>query len=198
MSAQTVIQLLTDWRGGNVAAFDKLMPIVYDELQRIARHHLRHESSGHSFQAEDLVHETYLKLINYQEIDWQNREHFFAVAANIMRHVLVDHARSNQRAKRGGKTVHIVFNEETTAKSATNLEREIDLLALDQALNRLAEFDERKSRIIELRYFGGLSYTETAALLGVSEITIKRDWLIARAWLFRTLAGRRPARFLQH
>ncbi len=189
MSVQAVTQLLVDWRNGNEAAFNQLMPIVYDELRRIARRYLKREGSGHSLQTADLVNEAYLKLINQQDVDWQNRAHFFAVASNIMRHLLVDHARTRQRAKRGGQAIHIALNDETTAKAATGSDKKIDLLALDQALNRLAEFDARKSRIVELRYFGGLSFEETALVLGVSEITIKRDWLKARAWLFRALGG---------
>lgn len=195
MSVQVVTQLLVDWRNGNEAAFNQLMPIVYDELRRIAHRYLRREGSGHSLQTADLVNEAYLKLINQQDVDWQNRAHFYAVSANIMRHLLVDHARTRQRAKRGGQTILIAFNDETTAQSTPNSAKSIDLLALDQALNRLAEFDERKSRIVELRYFGGLSYEETAVVLGVSEITIKRDWLKARAWLYRAMGGGSPDDF---
>ena len=189
MSSQTVTQLLLDWRGGNEAAFNQLIPMVYDELRGIARRYLKHEDSGHSLQSADLVNEAYLKLVNQQEVDWQNRAHFFAVSANIMRHLLVDHARSRQRAKRGGQVIRITLNEETNANNSATENRKLDLLALDEALNRLAEFDQRKSRIVELRYFGGLSFEETAEVLGVSEITIKRDWLKARAWLFRALGG---------
>lgn len=189
MSAQVVTQLLLDWRKGNEEAFNQLMPIVYDELRRIARRYLKREGSGNSLQTADLVNEAYLKLINQQDVNWQNRAHFFAVAANIMRHLLVDHARTRHRAKRGGQTILIAYHDETTAKPTTNPQKTIDLLALDQALDRLAQLDERKSRIVELRYFGGLSFEETAAVLGVSEITIKREWLKARAWLYRTLGG---------
>ncbi len=189
MTEQSVTQLLLDWRNGNEAAFNQLMPLVYDELRRVARRHLNLEGSGHSLQTSDLVNEAYLKLVNQQEVDWQNRAHFFAVSANIMRHLLVDHARARGRAKRGGDVIRITLNEEITSKAVAEHERKIDLLALDQALDRLAEFDQRKSRIVELRYFAGLSYEETAVVLGVSEITIKRDWLKARAWLFRALGG---------
>lgn len=171
------------------------MPLVYDELRRVARRHLNQERDGHSLQTSDLVNEAYLKLVNQQEVDWQNRAHFFAVSANIMRHLLVDHARTRGRAKRGGHVIHIALNEELAPQPVAEHERKMDLLALDEALNRLAEFDQRKSRIVELRYFGGLSYEETAVVLGVSEITIKRDWLKARAWLFRALGGGRPDDF---
>ncbi len=195
MTEQSVTQLLLDWRNGNEAAFNQLMPLVYDELRRVARRHLNQEGSGHSLQTSDLVNEAYLKLVNQQEVDWQNRAHFFAVSANIMRHLLVDHARARGRAKRGGDVIRITLNEEITSKAVAEHERKLDLLALDQALDRLAEFDQRKSRIVELRYFGGLSYEETAVVLGVSEITIKRDWLKARAWLFRALGGGHPDDF---
>ncbi len=195
MSEQSVTQLLLEWRSGNEAAFNQLMPLVYDELRGVARRYLNQEGSGHSLQTSDLVNEAYLRLVNQQELDWQNRAHFFAVAASIMRHLLVDHARTRGRAKRGGDVIRITLNEEITSKSVAEHERKIDLLALDQALDRLAEFDQRKSRIVELRYFAGLSYEETAVVLGVSEITIKRDWLKARAWLFRALSGGRPDDF---
>lgn len=195
MVEQSVTQLLLEWRSGNEAAFNQLMPLVYDELRRVARRYLNQEGSGHSLQTSDLVNEAYLKLVNQQEVDWQNRAHFFAVAANIMRHLLVDHARTRGRAKRGGNVIRITLNEEITSKAVAEHEKKIDLLALDQALNRLAEFDLRKSRIVELRYFAGLSYEETAVVLGVSEITIKRDWLKARAWLFRALGGGQPDDF---
>jgi len=195
MSSQTITQLLLDWRGGNEAAFNQLVPMVYDELRGIARRYLKHEDSGHSLQSADLVNEAYLKLVNQHEVDWQNRAHFFAVSANIMRRLLVDHARSHHRAKRGGQVIRITLNEETSAKNSDTQTTKLDLLALDQALDRLAELDQRKSRIVELRYFGGLSYEETAVVLGVSEITIKRDWLKARAWLFRALGGGQPDDF---
>ena len=195
MSELSVTQLLLDWRGGNESAFNQLIPLVYDELRGIARRYLKHEDSGHSLQSADLVNEAYLKLVNQQEVDWQNRAHFFAVSANIMRHLLVDHARSRHRAKRGGQVIRITLNEETSANTSAAQNRKLDLLALDEALDRLAEFDQRKSRIVELRYFGGLSFEETAEVLGVSEITIKRDWLKARAWLFRALGGGQPDDF---
>lgn len=189
MAEQSVTQLLLDWRSGNEAAFNLLIPLVYDELRRVARRYLNREGSRVSLQTSELVNEVYLKLVNQQEMNWQNRAHFFAVAANIMRHLLVDHARTRGRSKRGGNVIRIPLNEEIASKADARHEKTIDLLALDQALCRLAEFDQRKSRIVELRYFGGLSYEDTAMVLGVSEITIKRDWLKARAWLFRALGG---------
>ena len=184
MSVQAVTQLLVDWRNGNEAAFNQLMPIVYDELRRIARRYLKREGSGHSLQTADLVNEAYLKLINQQDVDWQNRAHFFAIAAQVMRHLLVDHARSKQYAKRGGGAQQITLDEGV----AVAPEHSVELLALHEALERLAVVDKRKSRIVELRYFGGLTSEETAEVLGVSEITVKREWLKAKAWLFRELS----------
>lgn len=195
MSEQSVTKLLLDWRSGDESAFNLLIPIVHEELQRIARRYLKDETMRQSLQTADLVNEAYLKLINQKDLDWQNRAHFLAVAANVMRHLLVDHARSRNRAKRGGQAIRITLNEEITAPNASAQSRKIDLLALDQALDRLAQFDQRKSRIVELRYFAGLSYGEIAEVLAVSEITIKRDWLKARAWLFRALGGGIPDDF---
>lgn len=194
-SQQNVTQLLIAWNNGDESARDELLPLVYQELHRLAGRYLGWERTGHTLQATALVHEAYLRLVNQQEVNWQNRAHFFAVSANIMRHLLVDHARSRQRAKRGGQVIRITLNEETNANNSATENRKLDLLALDEALNRLAEFDQRKSRIVELRYFGGLSFEETAEVLGVSEITIKRDWLKARAWLFRALGGGQPDDF---
>jgi len=184
--ATSVTQLLLDWRNGNQAALDQLIPLVYDQLRRIARRYVNREGQGHSLHTADLVNEVYLKLVNQQEADWQDRAHFFAVSAQIMRHLLVDHARSKQRAKRGGGAIQVALKEELVSTSQTP---GIDLLALDQALDRLAQHDERKCRIVELRYFGGLSVEETAEVLGLSAITIKREWLKARAWLFQALSA---------
>jgi RNA polymerase sigma factor (TIGR02999 family) len=182
-SQQEITQLLMDWRGGDRAALEKLLPLVYDELHRLAQHYLRRESPGHTLQATALVNEAYLRLIDQQRSDWQNRAHFFAVAARVMRHLLVDHARSRRYRKRGGGALRVSLEE---ADAATP-EPALDLLALDEALERLAAIDERKVLIVELRYFGGLSFEETAAALGLSEVTVKRDWLKARAWLYREL-----------
>jgi RNA polymerase sigma-70 factor, ECF subfamily len=184
--ATSVTQLLLDWRNGNQQALDQLIPLVYDELRQIARRYVNREGRGNSLHTADLVNEVYLKLVNQPAADWQNRAHFFAVSAQIMRHLLVDHARAKQRAKRGGATIQVALKEEIVSTSPQP--PGIDLLALDQALDRLAQHDERKCRIVELRYFGGLSVEETAEVLGLSPITIKREWLKARAWLFQALS----------
>jgi RNA polymerase sigma factor (TIGR02999 family) len=181
--SQQVTQLLLDWRNGNRTAFDQLMPLVYDELRKIAKRHMGRERDGHTLQTTALVNEAYLRLVDQQDVAWQNRAHFFAISAQIMRHLLVDHARARQYAKRGGGAVQVSLAEDAAATP----ERSIDLLALDHALTRLARFDERKSKIVELRFFAGLSAVETAEVLGLSEITIKREWLKAKAWLYREL-----------
>lgn len=178
-----VTQLLFDWRSGNQDALNQLMPLVYDELRGLAKRYMRREDASHTLQTNALVNEAYLRLVNQQNVDWQNRAHFFAIAAQVMRHLLVDHARSKQYAKRGGGAQQITLDE----GSAIALEQSVELLALNQALDRLAAIDARKSKIVELRYFGGLTSEETAEVLGVSEITVKREWLKAKAWLFREL-----------
>lgn len=179
-----VTQLLVDWRNGNQDALNQLMPLVYDEMRGLAKRYMSRERDGHTLQTNALVNEAYLRLINQQGIDWQNRAHFFAIASQIMRHLLVDHARSKQYAKRGGGSQQVTLNEGTALVD----ERPIEVLALNEALDRLAAIDPRKGRIVELRYFGGLSSEETAEVLGVSEITVKREWLKAKAWLFRELS----------
>lgn len=188
-STQEVTRLLVAWREGNEKALDELLPIVYDELRRIARRYLSREEPGHTLQATALVNEAYLRLVNHQNFDFQNRAHFFAVAARIMRHLLVDHARSYQYAKRGGGAVQVTLDEALDV--AAQESKLADVLALDEALHRLAEVDQRKCQIVELRYFGGLSVEETAAVLEISEITVKREWAKAKAWLYRELKGNR-------
>jgi RNA polymerase sigma-70 factor (ECF subfamily) len=183
LSQHEITRLLIDWRGGDRAALEKLMPLVYDELRRLARHYLSQERPGHTLQATALVNEAYLRLIDQQNSDWQNRTHFFAVAARIMRHLLVDHARARRYAKRGGGAQQVSLDE----AAAVTPEISFDLLALDEALNRLAAIDERKVVIVELRYFGGLNAGETAEAMRLSEITVKREWLKAKAWLYREL-----------
>jgi RNA polymerase sigma factor (TIGR02999 family) len=182
-SPHEVTQLLVEWRNGDAAAFDKLLPLVYDELRRIASRYMKRERAGHTLQTTALVNEAYLRLVNQQGIDWQDRAHFFAVAAQVMRRLLVDHARTNHYAKRGGNAVQVTLDEGAIVAESQNVE----ILALDEALTRLATVDERKVKIVELRYFGGLSAEETAAVLELSEITVKREWLKAKAWLFREL-----------
>lgn len=182
-SPQEVTQLLVDWRGGDQAALDKLMLLVYDELHALARRYMKQERGDHTLQTTALVNEAYLKLVGGQSPDWQNRAHFFAVAAQVMRHLLIDHARSKRYARRGGSTVRITLDENVAASPGES----VDLLALNEALDRLDAIDERKRRIVELRYFSGLSVEETAEVLGLSVITIKREWLKAKAWLYREL-----------
>ena len=182
---QDVTQLLVAWRGGNKEALNSLFPLVYEELRRLAKHYMSRERAGHTLQTTALVNEAYLRLVNQSQVEWQSRAHFFAIAAQIMRHLLVDHARSQQYAKRGGGAQRVTLDE----TAAINAEDQTTLLALDEALSRLGALDERKLRIVELRYFGGLSAEETAEVLGVSAITIKREWLKAKAWLYRELSS---------
>ncbi|HYG10436.1 MAG TPA: sigma-70 family RNA polymerase sigma factor [Pyrinomonadaceae bacterium] len=180
-----VTALLLDWSDGDRDAPAKLMPLVYDELRRLARNHLRRERADHTLQPTALVNEVYLRLIDQQRVSWHNRAQFFGMAAQLMRHVLVDHARSRAAAKRGG-LVHKLSLDEA---SMTPEEVAAELVALDEALVRLAAIDERKSRIVEMRFFGGLSVEETAEALGISDKTVMRDWRIAKMWLLRELSG---------
>lgn len=171
--------LLDQYREGQAEAFGKLMTLVYDDLRRIAAWQLQTERSEHTLQPTALVHEAYLKLAGQNPVDWQNKAHFFALAAQVMRHILVDHARAKQRAKRGAGQVGVSMDE------ALDLSRpsEPGLVELDEALNTLARQDERKCRVVELRYFGGLSIEETADALGISPATVRREWTLAKAWL---------------
>jgi RNA polymerase sigma factor (TIGR02999 family) len=184
-SSQDVTELLDQWRNGNKSALDALLPLVYNELHSLAHRHIRGERADHTLQTTALVNEAYLKLINQKTVSWQNRAHFFAVAAQVMRHILVDYARARRYSKRGGGAHRVSLDD----APILSRERSSEIVALDEALKRLADFDERKSRIVEMRYFGGLSVEETAAVLGVSAITVKREWLKARAWLYRELSG---------
>lgn len=179
--SQEVTQLLAAWSEGDRAALDKLLPLVEGELHRLAHCYMDHEREGHTLQTTALVNEAYLKLIE-QKVDWQSRAHFFGIAAQIMRRILIDHARKHLGPKHGGgKTISL---EDVAAVSN---ERAAELVALDEALNTLAKVDERKSRLVELRYFGGLSIEETAAVMGVSDETVRREWLRAKAFLHREL-----------
>jgi RNA polymerase sigma factor (TIGR02999 family) len=182
-SQPDVTQLLLDWSKGDQASLDKLLPVVYQELRRLAQHYLRQERPDHTLQATALVHEAYLKLIDTRNVEWQNRAHFFAVAAQVMRHILVDMARERRAQKRGGG-LKLPLEE---AMGLPGEGGDVNLLALDEALGRLAEIDPQQSRVIELRYFGGLSVEETAKALGVSPRTVKREWRVARAWLHREM-----------
>jgi RNA polymerase sigma factor (TIGR02999 family) len=182
-SPQDVTKLLAEWSKGDRAALETLMPLVYSELRRVAGHYLGQEKQGHTLSPTALVHEAYLRLVT-QKVPWQSRAHFFSVAAQMMRRILVDHARSHQYAKRGGGAMTL----ELTAAVAEPDRRELDLLALDDALQSLAKLDERQSRMVELRFFAGLSIEETSEVLGVSAPTVKREWASARAWLFREIS----------
>ena len=175
--------ILKDWSGGKRESADVLLSLVYDELRRIARQYLRKERADHTLQPTALVHEAYMKLIDISDVSWQDRAHFFAVASNVMRHILVDHARARQTEKRGGEAQRIALED------AVNLsdKSDIDLLALDEAMHQLAEFDAQQSKIVELRFFGGLTIEETAHVIGISPATVKREWTMAKAWLFRRM-----------
>lgn len=180
---QEVTRNLIEWRNGNQAAIEKILPVVYDELKRSARRNLRRESADISVQTIELINEAYLKLVDQRESDWQNRAHFFAVAARVMRNILVDRARAGQFAKRGGGAQKVSMDEILIAAP----ERDVNVIDLHEALTTLSALDDRKSRIVELRYFGGLSVEETAEVLGISGITVKREWLKAKAWLYQAL-----------
>ena len=183
-----VTQVLLDWNSGDQGATERLIPLVYDELRALARRYLQRERSDHTLQATGLVHEAYLRLVDQDSMTWANRAHFFAVAAQIMRHLLVDHARSRQTAKRGGVREKLEFDEALAPAE----EPTVDLLALDDALKELVAFDERKSRIVELRFFGGLTTEEIANVLAISPSTIQREWRIAKAWLRRKITDGEP------
>ncbi len=180
-----ITRYLQDWRNGNASALDEVLPIVYSELRKIARRYRSKERGEHTLQTTEIINEAYLKLLNQSENDWQDRAHFFAVASRVMRNLLVDYARTKNYQKRGSGAEKVSLEDVALFAS----EPDAQILALDEALKNLAIFDERKSRIVELRYFGGLSALETAEVLGVSEITVKREWLKAKAWLYNEIAG---------
>ena len=184
-SPNEITEQLIAWSKGDDAALEQLIPAVYQELRRMADHYLRGEDSGHSLQPTALVHEAYLRLIDQTKVEWQNRAHFFGVAAQMMRRILIDHAKAKHRVKRGGTAVKVMLDENVNFTQ----ERASELLALDDALESLARMDERKSRIVELRYFGGLTVEETAEVLGISDKTVMRDWNLAKAWLYRELTS---------
>jgi RNA polymerase sigma factor (TIGR02999 family) len=182
-----VTELLSQYRGGKREALDLLVPIVYGELRKIAARYLRAEWAHHTLQPTALVHEAYIRLIDQREVEWQSRAHFYGVAAQLMRRLLVDHARGRKRHKRGGGMLMVPLEDNDVAGPAPD--EGVDLIALDDALGRLASLSEQQGRIVELRYFGGLSIEETAEVLGVSTMTVKRGWAMARAWLHRELSG---------
>jgi RNA polymerase sigma factor (TIGR02999 family) len=166
-------------------ALDKLMPVVYDELRRQAARYLRREQAGHTLQTTALIHEAYLRLVDQRNVQWQNRAHFFGIAAQMMRRILVDHARTKKRVKRGGSDVKISLADAAILVP----EQDLDVVALDEALTRLAEIDEQQSRVVELRFFSGLTVEETAEVMGISPATVKRDWSMAKAWLHREISA---------
>jgi RNA polymerase sigma factor (TIGR02999 family) len=178
-----VSRLLVEWGQGDQEALDRLMPLVYTELRRLAQRNLRRERPDHTLQTTALVHEAYLELVDQRRANWQNRAQFFAIAAQLMRRVLVDYARSHRAAKRGGDYIKLSLDEAV----AQSEEKSADLLALDEALDRLAKLDLQQSRVVELRVFGGLSVEETATALSISPRTVKREWSMARAWLHQQL-----------
>ena len=179
-----ISKLLRAWSDGDQGALKGLTPIVYDELRRLARRHMRRERPGHSLQTADLVSEAYMRLVDYKRMQWQNRAHFFAVSAQLMRRILVDRARRHN-VKRGGGAPHVSLEEAAMVGG----DRAADLVALDDAMNALTRLDPRKVQVVEMRFFGGLSVEETAEVLKVSPVTVRRDWSTAKLWLYRELAG---------
>jgi RNA polymerase sigma-70 factor (ECF subfamily) len=179
-----VSKLLHAWSKGDERALERLTPIVYNELHSLARRFMKAERPGHSLQTTALVNEAYMRLLGYTRMQWQNRAHFFAVSAQVMRRILVEHARRHN-LKRGGNLRHVSLDE----AAAVGIDEDVDLVALDDAMNRLARLDLRKMQVVEMRFFGGLSVEETAQVLKVSPVTVKRDWRAAKAWLYRELTG---------
>ena len=182
-SPSLITELLTAWSNGDKTALERLMPLVEAELHRIAGRYMQHENEGHLLQTTALVNEAFLRLVDQKKVQWQNRAHFYGIAAQLMRRILIDHARAEHRAKRGGGAHQVSLSQAEGVVTETPDE----LLALDEALKKLAAVDERKSRVVELRYFGGLSVEETAEFLQVSQNTVMRDWNLARAWLRREI-----------
>jgi RNA polymerase sigma-70 factor (ECF subfamily) len=187
VSVSEISQLLRAWSGGDQSALERLTPIVYQELHRLARAHMKRERPGHSLQTTALVNEAYMRLVDYKRMEWQNRAHFFAASAQVMRRILVEHARRHN-LKRGGGLPHISLDEAAVVGG----NRSADLVALDDAMNALAQFDSRKMQVVEMRFFGGLSVEETAEVLKVSPVTVMRDWNTAKSWLYRELTGGAP------
>ncbi len=178
-----ITKLLLDWRGGDEQAFEELMPLVYRELRRLARNFMRRQNPGHTLQTTALVNEAYLRLVDSNRVNWQDRNHFFAIAAQLMRRILVDSARKRNSQKRGGDLVMVTLDE----NAEIAIKEQSELIALDEALTRLAEMNARQCQIVELRYFAGLSEAQIAETMEISTRTVRRDWNLARAWLFREL-----------
>jgi len=184
MSPQEITQLLANWGRGDRSALDKLLPLVHAELRQIARRQISHERPGHTLQATALINEAYLKLLGQEGFEWHNRAHFFAVCAQIMRHILIDHARAHARDKRGGGALKVSLDDADAAVAGEKAEH---LIALEEALKFLERVDPQKGRIVELRYFGGLSIEETAEVLNISPRTVRREWQRSKAWLYRMI-----------
>ena len=189
--APDVTRLLVSWSQGDQAALDQLMPLVYGELRRLASAYLRRERSNHTLQSTALVHEAFMRLVNQQEVQWRNRAHFFAIAAQMIRRILVDYARAQHTEKRGSGSVKLELDEAMAAPLESGFD--LDVLALNDALDQLSRLDVRQSRIVELRFFAGLSIEETAEIMKLSPASIKREWNSARAWLFREMTRHPPA-----
>jgi len=185
-SPQAVTQLLVDWGNGDRQALEKLTPLVYQELKRLATRHLRRERREHTLQSTALVHEAWLRLIDQNHVHWQNRAQFFGIAAEMIRRILIDHARNRQAAKRGDGAIKLSLDEALGAPDR----RDFDLVALDDALKDLGKLDPKQGQLVELRFFAGLSIEESAEVLGVSPATVKREWAVAKAWLYRELSAR--------
>jgi len=179
-----VTAILNDWSGGDIKAPERLMPFVYDELRRLARAFLSREREGHTLQPTALVNEAYIRLVDQTRVNWQNRAHFYSIASSMMRRVLIDHARAHAAEKRGGGAIRLSIDDVQVPLE----QRAADFVALDEALKRLAQFDERKSKVVEMRFFGGLNDEEIAEVLGVTTRTVLRDWKKARLWLYRELS----------
>ncbi len=180
-----ITQLLRAWSGGDDDALEQLTPLVYAELRRLAHRYMHRERVGHTLQTTALVHEAFLRFLNFPQEQWHNRAHFYAIAAQMMRRILVDYARTDQRTKRGGAATRVALEDVDPIAPQTAFD--VDLLALDAALAKLVELDSRRAQVVELRFFGGLNVAETASVLGVAPDTVVRDWRVAKAWLFRTL-----------
>lgn len=187
-SQQEITQLLADWRGGNEDALEKLIPLVHPELHRLAHHYMSRERGGHTLQTTALLNEAYLRVVDDPTRDWQNRTHFIAATAQLMRRIMVDHARERYSLKRGHNPLRVTLDDVALVTE----KRSEELLALDEALERLTVQDPRKSRIVELRYFGGLTEEEIASFLKLSDRTVRREWRMARTWLYRALSGKEP------
>lgn len=188
-ASSPVTELLVRWRGGDREALEQLMPLVYEELRRLAHRYLSRERTDHTLQSTALVHEAYLRLAGQNPPQWQNRAHFFGIAAHIMRQILVEYARGRSAAKRGGNALTLTLDHAVAFPQQTD----VDVVALDKALGELSGLDAQQGRIVELRFFAGLTIEDTSEVLGISPATVKRDWVTARAWLFRAMTGEAPA-----